>query len=174
VARVASGSEPDPGDESKRRAVMILSFTGTSRGMTEAQKVTVRRLLGELVPLEVHHGDCVGADTECAELATALTPRPRIVAHPGKKANSDEDTPLSNAPSNDVVLAPKTHFARNRELADLLVGPQDLLLATPFDPRPVALGGVSYTITYALKRAKRVVIVWPDGRTTEDWIIPES
>jgi hypothetical protein len=152
---------------------MIVSFTGTSRGMTAEQKATVGRLLAEFRPTEVHHGDCVGADTECAEIAAALVPRPIIVAHPGKNASTDDHILLANSPHNDLVLAPKTHFARNRDLADLLVGGEGLLVATPFDSRPVALGGTAYTIARCRKRAKRFVVVWPDGHTTEDWTVSE-
>ncbi len=152
---------------------MIVSFTGTSRGMTAEQKVALAQLLAELQPSELHHGDCVGADTECADIAAALVPRPKIIAHPGQNANVDDQSLLARSAHNDLVLAPKTHFARNRELVDRLVG-ADLLIAAPFDSQPVALGGVAYTINHCRKRMKRFVVVWPDGHTTEDWTIAES
>jgi hypothetical protein len=152
---------------------MIVSFTGTSRGMTAEQKATVCRLLSELRPTEIHHGDCVGADTEFAEIGAALPPRPRIIAHPGKSATADDHTLLANCPHNDLVLPPKTHFARNRDLVDLLGG-EDLLIVAPFDRTPAALGGTAYTVAYCRKRAKRFVVVWPDGHTTEDWSVPEN
>jgi hypothetical protein len=152
---------------------MLVSFTGTSRGMTSEQKATLGRLLAELQPMEVHHGDCVGADTECAAIAFALTPRPKIVAHPGKNSNTDDQTMLANSPHNDHVLKPKTHFARNRDLIDLL-GASDILLVAPFDAQPVSLGGVAYTVGYCQKRAKRFVVVWPDGYASEDWTVAAS
>ena len=152
---------------------MIVSFTGTSRGMTAEQKATVSRLLAELRPTELHHGDCVGADTECAEIVASLVPRPKIVAHPGKNANTDDHNLLANSPHNDLTLAPKTHFARNRDLVDILAG-DDLLIAAPFDSQPVALGGTAYTVAHCRKRVKRFVVVWPDGHTTEDWTTPEG
>jgi len=153
---------------------MIVSFTGTSRGMTTEQKAALGHLLTQLQPTEIHHGDCVGADTECAEIAASLVSRPKIVAHPGKNANANEHGLLASSQHNDEVLAPMTHFARNRKLVDLLVGPDDLLLATPFDSQPVTLGGTAYTIAYCQKRARKLVIVWPDGHISEDWTVPES
>lgn len=142
--------------------------------MTAEQKAALEHLLTQLQPAEIHHGDCVGADAECAEIAASLTPRPKIVAHPGKNANADDHGLLASSRHNDEVLAAKTHFARNRELVDLLVNPDDLLLAAPFDRQPVEFGGTAYTITYCQKRAKKVAIVWPDGHISEDWAIPKS
>ena len=150
---------------------MIVSFTGTSRGMTAEQKAALGKLLAELQPSELHHGDCVGADVECAEIAAALVPRPKIVAHPGKSANADTNL-LVTSPHNDQVLEPKTHFARNRELVDPL-GADGVLIAATFDRQPVALGGVAYTVGYCARRAKRFVIVWPDGHTSEEWVVTE-
>ena len=54
-----------------------------------------------------------------------------------------------------------------------LLGADDLLLVAPYDPRPAPLGGVAYTATYGKKRAKRFVVVWPDGHTGEDWTVAE-
>jgi hypothetical protein len=144
---------------------MIVSFTGTSRGMTAEQKVALGRLLAELRPSEVHHGDCIGADIEFAEIASGLSSQPKIVSHPGAKN-------LTGSPHNDQVLAAKTDFARNRDLIDLL-GADDVLLVAPFDPQPATLGGVAYTTTYCQKRAKRFVVVWPDGHLGEEWRVSE-
>jgi hypothetical protein len=153
---------------------MIVSFTGTSRGTTAEQKSALGRLLVQLRPAEVHHGNCVGADTECAEIAAALVPRPKIIAHPGTSANHDDHELLGRCPHNDEVLAAKTHFARNRALVDLLVGNEDLLIVAPFDPTPVTLGGTAYTVTYCGKRAKKFVVIWPAGHITEDWTLPAN
>lgn len=152
---------------------MIVSFTGTSRGMTAEQKAALGKLLAELQPTELHHGDCAGADIECAEVAVALLPRPKIIAHPGKSANVTEQTQLPTSPHNDQILEPKTHFARNRELVDIL-GAGDVLIAATFDTKPVALGGVAYTIAHCQKREKRFIVVWPDGHTSEEWHVVEG
>jgi hypothetical protein len=48
---------------------MRVGFTGTRRGMTDAQKDTVRGLLVRLRPAECHHGYRVGADAEFHALA---------------------------------------------------------------------------------------------------------
>jgi hypothetical protein len=56
-------------------------------------------------------------------------------------------------------------------LVDLL-GADDVLLVAPFDSQPAPLGGVAYT-TYCRKRAKRFVVVWPDGHPGEEWRVSE-
>jgi hypothetical protein len=40
----------------------IVGVTGTREGITVWQEAVVTRLLQEMPYLELHHGDCVGAD----------------------------------------------------------------------------------------------------------------
>lgn len=142
---------------------MKVGFTGTRRGMTEAQRLTVRALLGLLGVTEAHHGDCVGADADFAAVCAALEPRPRIIAHPGESAAGGENHLRANSPHNDEVLSVKTHFARNRDIVTVC----DVLIATPADPVPQTRGGTWYTIDYAGKKGRRRFIVWPDGNGEE-------
>src|SRR3989337_921621 len=59
-----------------------IGFTGTHKGMTNAQKVTVDWLLSKS-PKELHHGDCIGADAGSHELAQINLVR--VVGHPPSK-----------------------------------------------------------------------------------------
>ncbi len=61
-----------------------------------------------------------------------------------------------------VWLPPKTYFARNRDIVDAA----DLLIATPFNNFEEDRGGTWYTVNYARKRKKPIVIVWPTGKAT--------
>jgi uncharacterized protein YyaL (SSP411 family) len=47
---------------------MVVGFTGTREGMTDAQQASVLRLLLELDPHGIHHGDSVGADAQSHDL----------------------------------------------------------------------------------------------------------
>jgi hypothetical protein len=138
---------------------MIVSFTGTRRGMTDAQWATVQTLLVRLAPTEVHHGDCVGADSDFAEICSGLVPRPRIIAHPGESAGGGENHLRANSPHNDEVLPTKTHFARNRDL----VNAADVLVAAPAEMERQERGGTWYTIDFAGKRKKPAHVVLPTG-----------
>ena len=102
---------------------MRVGFTGTRKGMTDAQKEAVRGLLARLRPAECHHGDCIGADAEfyaLAEQAGAL-----LVIHP------PTDESQRAFCQGDRLRPAKDHLARNRQIVDeteALIG-QDYTLA---------------------------------------------
>lgn len=139
---------------------MILGFTGTRNGMTAAQRATVDCLLIFRFNLtEAHHGDCLGADDEFANLCHALTPRPKIYARPGFSAKGYANDLRANNPHADVTHPEKTHFARNRDIVDVC----DVLLVVPVASIPQTSGGTWYSFGYAKKKKKPIVVVWPDG-----------
>jgi hypothetical protein len=124
--------------------------------MTGEQASTFFFRAGILPVREFHHGDCVGADHDAAEVIWSLYDCP-IICHPPV----DETHRAFNQRASDT-LPPKTHFARNRDIVDAC----DILVATPWQdvrPKPKTGGGTWYTIEYAEKRGKHVVIIWPDG-----------
>lgn len=147
---------------------MKVGFTGTRSGMTAEQKATVLRLLTELKPDTVHHGDCLGADSDFADICAALIPRPWIIAHPGESAKGGANELRAFNANNDEVMPVRTHFARNREIVKALRDIGDTLIATPFQSERQTNGGTWYTVDFAEKQAKRVVIVWPNGTTNEE------
>lgn len=140
---------------------MKLGFTGSREGMTDEQKETVRRLLHELKPSEVHHGDCIGADAQFAELSAfwiesdiGVRRRPVVVAHPSNIAGTCAHT------SPDLRYPRKPPLERNRDI----VGLSDRLIAAPKSNQEEQRSGTWATIRYALKTATPVTIVWPDGK----------
>lgn len=146
---------------------MKVGFTGTRAGMSGAQKATVRRLLAEWLPKEVHHGDCVGADDEFADLCAELVPLPRIVAHPGTSATGGSLFRACN-PHSVEVRPVRNYYARNRNIVGELHDAGDLLIATPQYGGRRKTGGTWYTVDYAYGAGKRVIIVWPDGSTADN------
>lgn len=143
---------------------MRISFTGTRKGMTPAQIYAVSRLLRQSKPVEVHHGDCVGADDEFAALCAVFPFPNEIIAHPGKSTGGPNEHPLrAHNPHNTKTLPVRPYFARNRDMVDLLVGEGDFLLACPGEMEWSSSGGTSYTAGYAKEKGKTVVTVWPDG-----------
>jgi hypothetical protein len=138
---------------------MRVGFTGTSRGMTEAQRLAVAAVLRGLTGVEAgHHGDCVGADAEfhalCAELHIT------VVIHPPAD-------PKKRAWCQGSRLEPeKPHPDRNHDI----VNATDILVAAPAEPAGERLrSGTWATVRYARKRGRPIVIVRPDGtRQGED------
>ncbi len=146
---------------------MIVSFTGTRHGMTVEQAFTVVQLLADLKPTECHHGDCVGADDQFANIAHEMKlalPSLKIIAHPGESVGGE--SLRASSPHNDIVLPVKHYFARNRDMVDLLQA-GDVLIATPREATRQTGGGTWYTTSYGLNKNVHVLIVWPDGTVTE-------
>lgn len=142
---------------------MIIGFTGTREGLTTEQEGVLDTWanLGDFGE-ENHHGDCVGAD----ELFDYFARRygGTVVIHPPSdpklRAYCDKTDYGWDDGDQITVLEPKPYLDRNRDIVDAC----DKLVACPKDfysgPRA---GGTWYTIKYAWKQAKPVVIIWPDG-----------
>jgi hypothetical protein len=137
-----------------------IGFTGTRHGMTDAQKDSFFKMIGDLKPLYFLHGDCIGADDDAAHLVSLNDPETVIVALPGPEKEMRAFNQCS-----DEVRPVKTHFARNRDIVD----ETDLLIATPQQDAHQPKGGTWYTVDYALKKGKRVVMIWPDGTVDQDY-----
>jgi hypothetical protein len=135
------------------RLTMELGFSGSRDGMTYAQVITVFRLLGELKPEKVHHGDCVGADHDFHSIATYLDIP--IKGHPPTDSKLRAFCPFKEAAEE------KGYLDRNKDI----VNESDLLLATPKEASEQWRGGTWSTIRYAKKNKKSVIIVWPNGLT---------
>lgn len=136
-------------------ALITIGFTGTRHGMNWQQKDAVTRELKFWMrgPLEaVHHGCCRGADEDLNEICRALGIH--TVGHPGPdgdKWRSDEHA--------DVMLPPKGHFARNRDIVNACA----ILFAAPAQVEEQRYGGTWYTINYARQRHVARLIFQPDG-----------
>lgn len=124
--------------------------------MTKSQAEVFRTLLSSLKPTEFHHGDCIGADDEAANIAASLPVA--IVAHPPNK----EVLRANNAFSSYTFPA-NGYLARNRDIVDTT----DLLIGVPKEQYRQLTGGTWYTIDYAKSKEKTVFIIWPNGQVTK-------
>lgn len=134
---------------------MRVGFTGTRRGMTEAQRTELLRLLREWLPTEFHHGACIGADAEAHEVVRLVKEGrpahtvPKIVVHPcGSK------TQRAHCPGAFEVLNVLPPLVRNRRIVDAV----DVLVAAPAGPE-VQRSGTWATVRYARKVGRKVVFV---------------
>lgn len=138
---------------------MIVGFTGTRKGMTDAQKSAFGQwIYGRAISI-FHHGACRGADAESVRIIDdELHPRPIIIAHPSDlEAMTDPEAISLSGPRH----WPKPPLVRNKDIVDEC----DTLLACPEGPEVIRSGTWS-TIRYARKLGKTVVIFWPNGDVT--------
>jgi len=161
---------------------MQIGFTGTHKGMTEAQKVTVRnllliqkeestKLLGVLHRDEFHHGDCIGADAQANDIAwevgyditihppTIIKNRFFCKAGPPPKGISS-----IGILQKFVVLPEKAYFVRDKDI----VNAAERIIATPAGFQEELRSGTWTTIRYARKKKIQITIVWPDGSIKEE------
>lgn len=142
---------------------MKVGFTGTRKGMTDAQHSALADWIDAHPSMaEFHHGDCVGADAE-SHVAVLCWSRAHIFVHPPV----DDSLAATCAGGARVTRLPrKTYFARNRDIVDAC----DVLLACPMEKWTTLpnRGGTAYTVGYARKCGKLVVIFWPDGTVSEE------
>lgn len=130
---------------------MRVGFTGTQAGMTPAQKVRLGQMLrGRQV--ELHHGDCIGADADAHDIAAALGAV--IVIHPPIK-----DAKRAFCWHADKVMDPAPYHARNRAI----VSATERLIACPKESEEVMRSGTWMTIRYARNMGRPIWILWPDG-----------
>jgi hypothetical protein len=133
---------------------VTIGFTGTQKGMTTQQEETVLYLLTPTASAqeEFHHGDCVGADLQAAEIAHGLGYK--IISHP-----PINDSRRGWYEHNDVILPPKEYMLRNEDIADA----SETMIATPSTYGERNHSGTWATIRRARARKRLIYIVWPDG-----------
>lgn len=135
---------------------MILGFTGTREGMTNIQRNVVADWLRDKQPDEIHHGDCVGADSEFHDAALLNINQPlEVIVHPanGLALRAFRRSGITKRHE------PKPPLERNKDIVDAC----DELLAAPKTLESELRSGTWSTIRYAQKAKKTVTIIGPDG-----------
>lgn len=142
---------------------MILTFSGTRKGMTAPQARTLRaRFMSYLIgpdkrPSRAHHGRCVGGDEEVHDLL--LSARIPVETWPGH-------IPELRAPclGAELVHEPAPCLERNRTIVAVCQG----LIVAPAGYKEARQSGTWMTARVARDAGKPVYVVWPDGRL-EKW-----
>ena len=136
---------------------MKIGVTGTRSGATLYQIESVYKFLNKCVEfcqsrdeiIELHHGDCVGADADVTSIASSLGIR--LISHPPIK----ED--LRAFVNSQETRDPFSYFERNRHIVDEI----EILFVVPYQMSRQTSGGTWYTYDYACKKNKHVKIFWP-------------
>lgn len=142
-----------------------VGFTGTQRGMTEAQYGAVGELLLARFPhamvttpvrsVTFHHGDCTGADEQAHVIARICGYF--IVVHP------PTDPKKRAWCTGDFAMTPAPYLERNAAIVRSTLE----LIATPGEVVEQARSGTWATIRQARRLRRPTTIVWPDGTYTE-------
>ena len=132
---------------------MKVGFTGTSIGMTNLQQEALKKILTELKPEELHHGDCEGSDEQAHYIALSL--KIQVVVHP-------PENPYKRAFCKDFVSirVEKPYLERNQEI----VKETEILIATPKNAIEELRSGTWATIRFAKKQKKHWSIIEPNGK----------
>lgn len=131
---------------------MKVGFTGTQHGMTDAQKEMVHTLFFAVTPVELHHGDCIGADAEAHDIAIYFSSTDVVIHPPLIQTKRAFKTACE-------YRDPKPYLDRNHDIVD----ETKLLVATPKSAQEELRSGTWATIRYAVRKKKDVYIVFPDG-----------
>jgi hypothetical protein len=134
--------------------ITSIGFTGTRRGMTTAQRDHVQEKLLAWRPLEVHHGDALGADAEFHEMVRTLLPDTKIVTHPPSNpkqrafCQSDEQRPEED------------YLARNKSI----VRASHLVLAMPGENTEQLRSGTWSAVRLCRKSPVWFMVILPNGQ----------
>lgn len=143
----------------KPAKALRIGFTGTQVGMRVRQLRSVGQAilchcLIEYLPVEFHHGDCIGADEQAHMLARALWFK--VFVHPPEDRSKRAYCTVSQP---DRIAIPKPYLLRNKDIVDQT----EVLIAAPKGEEEQR-SGTWATIRYARKLNRPTYICYPDGR----------
>jgi hypothetical protein len=133
-----------------------IGFTGTRRGLTDSQRIIMRRILVIMPDFIAHHGAAPGADQAFDAMCVNLTACTSIVMHPSTHR-------LDEYPS--AVLGPlrvrrpaRPPLDRNEDI----VGEAQIVIACPARATPYRSGTWS-AIRDAMELERPLAIIEPSG-----------
>lgn len=138
---------------------MKLGMTGNRYGISNEAQTKLIDFLNENKIIEVHHGDCLGADATFHDICSNL--KIKTVIHP-----PDQDGMRSFC-KGDIILKAKKYLVRNKDI----VNATDTLIAFPSTKKEIVRSGTWSTIRYARKLNKKVVIIYPDGEAESNMCV---
>lgn len=141
------------------RTSLHIGCTATRRGLTEAQKGAITRLLfdmkvnlGGACEVWLHHGDCVGGDAQICAIARDLGFK--LYSHPPTNPKHRAYIP------SDIVAEAKPYADRNLSIVHY----SSQIIAGPHEPVRQKRGGTWMTLGMAERAKLQTCVVWPDGR----------
>jgi len=137
-----------------------LSFTGTHRGMTQAQVLSLADFIARASVLV--HGACVGADDEADILAVFFRVPRRAFPSTSASMRITNDVLESRIGSRVFIYPAAPPLVRNRDI----VRQSDHLVACPAQPIEVLRSGTWATVREARRIGIPVTVITPAGDLT--------
>jgi hypothetical protein len=134
------------------QSVSKLGFTGTREGLTRRQIERLIRVLTVFKPSEVHHGDCIGGDSDFHTIVRSLLFWTRIIGHP------PEDSSRRAHCIFDRELPPRPYLDRNHDIVDAV----EMLVVCPKEMEEIVRSGTWATYRYARKWHKSTILILPE------------
>lgn len=138
-----------------------VGFTGTRNAPTLEQASALCALLAEAKPVDVHHGDCRGADSMFDTLCQIGHIIGRNIHPPDIDTHRAYRTDVECDGVAPFVFPPAPYLERNRRIVDLT----GVLWAVPATAREERRSGTWATVRYARSLDRPIVIIEPDGNT---------
>lgn len=147
---------------------MILGFTGTRQGTTDAQRELIRVTIHECAiqaefskaKLVFAHGGAEGADFEAHWIAGKSGKVSQIVIYPAKRAKIARKRFEGKGMLSEVIWKPEDEPLKHN---GFIVAECSSLLACPAGYEEELRSGTWATIRLAQKKEKRIIIIWPNG-----------
>lgn len=135
----------------KVSALSSILNSQTQLGMTKEQTISfIKNFPNEAT--EFHHGDCIGADTQAHMI---IRESKNIPIHIHEPEIPDKRSFLRG----DFHHNPRPYLNRNIDIVDMT----DLLIACPKTNSMIIRSGTWFTIRYAKKEKKKIMIIYPSG-----------
>lgn len=136
-----------------------VGFTGTKEGLTALQRGSLFRASRAIMntvstPICLHHGDCIGADSEMHDIARELGWRIQI--HPPilHKYRAFREA--------DLMIPEGSYLSRN----ETIVNASDVMFSCPKAMVEQTRSGTWHATRFARKKRKRIYLFWLDGTVT--------
>lgn len=148
---------------------MRVGFTGTQKGMTEAQIKEVTKLMLSFHDVtSVHHGGCIGADEQFHEICLK-TGIDLFYIHPASDVDESKHAKFERHDLLPVIVysQPKPALIRNHDIVNEVEGP---IIACPSQDHEILRSGTWATIRYTNKMGwSNLWIIYPDGKIQQFW-----
>jgi hypothetical protein len=145
--------------------MIAVMFTGSQKGTTELQYLTLEKLIQDLSPDEACHGLCIGADYQFHQLCRKKDVSLR--GYPGDILSKRAEIPESEF---SYLASPKNPLVRNRDMvAHITTYPhsEGQLIVCPKEDYEVLRSGTWAAVRAARSYGINIQYIWPSDGALE-------